>query len=176
VLAARHHRTSYGKTNVIRLLGAVLLGYLLMSALVFAGLSVGYGVLGADRAFRPGSYEVSVSWALLSVVVGLAAAMAGGWVARRVGGDLRGPWLLAAFVGLLGAVMAVTSLATGPDPAVRTGSPEMFEAMEAARPPPWMLILNPIIGVAGVLFGGALGRGGSGGHRAGRDPAEPGRS
>jgi len=149
---------------VIRLLGAVVLGYLGMAALVFAGLSIGYALLGADRAFRPGSYEVSVAWAVLGLVVGLVAATSGGWLARRVGGDLRAPLLLAAFVALLGAVMAVTSLAAGPEAAVRTGAPELFEAMEAARTPPWLLVLNPIVGVFGVLFGGGVltGRGSRG--------------
>jgi anti-sigma factor RsiW len=142
---------------MLRLLGAVLLGYLAMAALVFAGLSAGYAVLGAERAFRPDAYEVSINWALLSVAVGFVAAVAGGWISRRVGGDLRGPALLASFVGLLGLMVAVTSLADRTEPATpRTGSPAMFEAMEQARTPAWLLVLNPLVGVAGVVIGGGL--------------------
>ena len=67
-----------------RLFGSVLLGYIAMAFAVFAGLSLAFVALGADRAFRPGVFDVSAVWVVVSFIVGFGAALLGGWVARRV--------------------------------------------------------------------------------------------
>lgn len=144
---------------MLRLSGAVVLGYVAMALAVFAGLTAAYLLMGADGAFRPDSYDVSLLWVVTSVVVSFAAALLGGWLARRIGRNTTAPRALAALVAVLGLGMAVAAAFNAPDdPGVRTGVVDTFAAMQQARTPLWMMLLNPVIGALGVLWGGrALG-------------------
>ncbi|HXH07038.1 MAG TPA: hypothetical protein VNI83_10655, partial [Vicinamibacterales bacterium] len=65
-------------------LGAVL-GYVIIAVLVMAAQTIAYVLLGADGAFRPGTFEVSPQWIAVSLAISLAAAVAGGWSATAVG-------------------------------------------------------------------------------------------
>jgi MFS family permease len=146
---------------MLRWIGGAVVGYIGMALVVFAGLSAAYTLMGADRAFRPGSYEVSAVWVVTSIVVGLAAALLGGWLARKVGRDVRAPWILAGLVVVLGLAMALPvvfadQVAAG----ARTGTVGVMDAMGQARTPTWLLLFNPVLGALGVLLGGrALGAG-----------------
>lgn len=141
-----------------RLIGGVVLGYITMAIAVFAGLSLLWMVLGTDGAFRPGSYDVSMAWALVSLVVGFGAALLGGFVSRRVSLVARGPQVLAAFVVVLGVLLALPVLLGAPEVGPRPETVGMFDAMQQAQTPAWIMLLNPLIGALGVLLGGgALG-------------------
>jgi hypothetical protein len=142
----------------MRTAGAVLLGYLAMAALVMAGLTVAYLAMGADAAFRPGSYDVSAVWIVVSLAVGLVAALLGGWVARRVGRTPTAPRALAALVLALGLLLALPALFGSGERAAgaRAGAPGAMEAMGLAHTPPWILLVNPLLGAAGVLAGGGV--------------------
>lgn len=147
---------------MLRTIGGAILGYLVMGVTVFLGLTVAYLALGADRAFREGVYQVSPLWAVLSLVVGLGAAAIGGLVARRVASTAHGPLLLAGLVLVLGLAMAVPVLladpaaagAVDPSAAIRPDGLGPMEAMQHARTPAWLALLNPLVGVVGVLLGG----------------------
>ena len=146
-----------------RTIAGVLLGYVVMALTVFAGLSLAYVAVGTDGAFRPGLYDVSTLWVVLSLVVGFGAALLGGLVARRIARSMSGPLVLAVVVAVLGATMAVLTLVgEGAEPGLRTGSVGTFEAMSYARTPFWIMLVNPLIGAVGVLLGGgALGTAGA---------------
>lgn len=145
-----------------RIIGAVLLGYVIIALAVFAGLSLAYVAVGTDGAFRPGLYDVSTLWVVISFVVGFGAALAGGWVARRVARSTSAPLVLAGVVAALGVAMAVFSLSgEAADPGLRTGAVGTFEAMGYAQTPFWIMLLNPLVGAVGVLLGGGVLRGGS---------------
>lgn len=139
-------------------IGAVLLGYVTMFALVFLGLAAAYGVLGPSGSFRPATYEVSSVWIALNIVVGLVAAIAGGRVTGAVGGGYGPVKILAAVVLAVGLALALLALGSPAAPAVRPAEVGMMEAMQNARQPTWMLFVNPLIGAVGVLYGGSLRR------------------
>ncbi len=140
---------------MLRTIGAVVLGYLAMALVVFVALSGAYLAVGADGAFRPGVYEVSALWIGISLVVGFGAALLGGVVARKVAGGARGPRVLAAVVFVLGLATAAPALRGDAGAAApRTGEVGNIEAMQSARTPLVVLLLNPLIGAAGVLVGG----------------------
>ena len=46
---------------MIRTILGVIIGYLVMVVIVFCTFTASYLLLGADRTFQPGSYEVTVS-------------------------------------------------------------------------------------------------------------------
>jgi hypothetical protein len=141
-----------------RVIAAVVIGYLALALLVFASFSGAYLLMGADRAFRPGSYQVSAAWVATSILLGLAAAVVGGWVAARIAGNNRRAVTgLAGLVLVLGLLMAIPVLTQSAGTnSVRTGDVPNMRAMQAAQQPAWVALLNPVIGVIGVLLGGRL--------------------
>jgi uncharacterized membrane protein YeaQ/YmgE (transglycosylase-associated protein family) len=114
-----------------------------------------YPLMGVDGLFEPGTYEAARGWILLSIGIGLVAAMAGGAVCARIAPATPAPLWLAAIVLVLGALMAIP-VVMETDPArggVRPANVSMSEAMAHARQPVWVALLNPILGAAGVLMG-----------------------
>jgi hypothetical protein len=145
---------------MLRRIGGVVLGYITMAAVVFIGLTAAWYALGADRAFRPGVYDVSTLWIALSLVIGFVAALLGGIVVRRISRSVGATYALALLVIVLGVASALPMMVDEPvASAVRTGVPGMTEAMRQARTPLWVMLLQSLIGAVGVLVGGrAIGR------------------
>jgi hypothetical protein len=140
---------------MLRTIGSVVLGYLAMAFTVFAGLTAAYVAMGADRAFGPGVYAVSLMWIVVSILVGLTAAFLGGMVARAVSKSVTGPRALAVVVVILGLLLILPVIFGDPPvTAVRTGEIGPMDAMSVAETPLWIMLLNPLIGAIGVLLGG----------------------
>ncbi len=148
-----------------RNIGAAVLGYATMAVAVMVLNLVMWMALGADGAFRPGSWDVSWVWSLASIGIGAIAAVGGGLVCAKVAD---GPWglrFLVAIVLVLGALVAMGSLGVAGvegvadvNPGPRPDDVAMLDAMSAAQQPVWMLWLNPVIGVAGAILGARLTR------------------
>lgn len=138
-----------------RLIGAVLLGYVTLALLIFACFTLAYMAMGADRAFRPGVYDVSTVWVVMSIVVSFLAALAGGRVARHIAGTATGPRVLAAVVVVLGVVMTLATMGGATEAAgARPDGVGAMDAMQVAQTPFWVMLLNPFIGALGILLGG----------------------
>ncbi len=137
-----------------KILGAVV-GYIVMFIIVFATFSGAYLGMGTERTFLPGSYDVTTLWIVVSFVLGLIAAIVGGFVASLIGrgGAVK---ILAGIVLVLG-LLTVIFVAVSPKPAdARTPEVSNMEAMSKAQQPLWVAILNPVIGIIGVMIGGGL--------------------
>lgn len=137
----------------MKTLGGVVLGYLMMVAFVFLSFSLAYVLMGADRAFRPGAYDVTYLWILTSFVLALAGAILGGYVCEAIARDERAPKLLAVLVLVLGFAFAVPVLTTTSPSPPREGAVSNTVAMQNAQQPPWVALLNPLLGAIGVLIG-----------------------
>ena len=143
---------------MLRKIAGIVAGYVVVAILVFATFTLAYLAMGTDGAFRPGTYEVSHLWLAASIVLGLAAAVVGGLVCRIVSRSSRASLVLALLVLVLGLVMAFMALAT-PDverPSVRAGDVGNTEAMNNARQPDWLTVINPFLGAFGVMIGARL--------------------
>jgi hypothetical protein len=142
---------------MLRTVLAVVAGYLLMFVCVFATFSAAYLLMGPDGAFLPGSYQVSATWLLASFVLGLLAAVLGGIACAKIAPGGRAPAALAVLVLVLGFASAVpVMMSSGDPPAVREGAAGNVEAMNNARQPVWVALLNPLVGAAGVMAGARL--------------------
>jgi len=144
-----------------RTIGSVILGYLVMFIVVFATFSLAYQAMGVDRAYQPGTYEVSGLWITVSIVLGIVAAILGGFACARVAHSPAGPKALAAVVLILGlgmAIAAVTGVGAEDRETVRPAEVSNMEAMQNSKSPIWIQFLNPLIGAAGVLYGAGLAR------------------
>ena len=80
----------------------VLAGYASMALLIVVLFSLAYLALGADGSFKEGSWDVSGAWLVMSIVVGIGAAFLGGFVCRWVSRRMRGVWVLAGVIIILG--------------------------------------------------------------------------
>ncbi len=133
-------------------IGAAIVGYIAMAVLVFVGLSLVWMSLGADGAFAEDAWDTSMAWSLWNVVVGVVAAIAGGYVCALISPGGLSMKILIGIVVVLGALSVVATLAMKPD--VVDPRPEtvtMFEAMGSAQAPLWTVLANPVIGVIGIL-------------------------
>jgi vacuolar-type H+-ATPase subunit I/STV1 len=134
---------------------AIVAGYFAMAFAVFLSFTVLYLAIGADGAFEPGTYQVSMLWIVVSTVLSFAAAFIGGTVCARIATVDRAPVALAAIVLGLGLVMALPALNPADDtrPTVRTEAVGNLDAMTNARQPTWIAFANPLIGAVGVMAG-----------------------
>ena len=133
---------------------AAVLGYVVMFAVSFPLFSLMWVVLGADGSFQPGSWQVSGAWVASSIVLGGIVSTAGGFSCSKLAASRQGVAILIGLVILLAILAALPDAAT--DLGARPDDVSMFDAMTSAEQPSWMLWINPVIGVIGVLFGATL--------------------
>jgi hypothetical protein len=145
---------------MLRSIVGVVIGYLAIVAIVFVTFSIAYLSMGTGRAFQPGTYDVSLLWVAVSLILGFVAAMVGGVVCKAISGRSGSCKALAGLVVVLGFLMAIPAV-TAAKPAsqpVRAATVSNLEAMRQAQQPAWLALVNPILGAAGVLVGGRRGR------------------
>lgn len=145
---------------MFRSIAGVIVGYITLAAVVFVAFSLMYAVLGVDGAYKPGSWEVSTTWVVASLAVGVVAALLGGLVCRLISRRSRGAVVaLAVLVAALGAVEIAVQLGKERPTEARPDDVPMFEAAQQSWQPTWVVFANPVIGVVGVLIGGGACRG-----------------
>lgn len=136
---------------------AVIVSYLLMFLLVSLAFFAMYGVLGAEQAFKPGSWDASNRWIAIALVVSVAVAVIAGFVCALIAKGGRAPLALAIVVFVLGLAFAIPSfVANQVDQGARASAPPLFEAMQKAKQPNWVPLAMPVIGAVGVLIGAKL--------------------
>ena len=143
---------------MVRNILGVVLGYVTMFAFVFITFTILYFILGADGAFESGTYEVSIIWIIISFILGLVAALLGGYLCVLISKNQKAALVLAGLVLVLGIAMAIPALndSTNEAQEMRIADVPNFEAMQKAKQPPIVLPLNPIIGALGVFAGSKL--------------------
>jgi hypothetical protein len=140
------------------ILGAIA-GYVIMFFSIFLLFSAAYLALGADGAFVPGQYDVSMTWVIVSFVLGFLAALVAGYSAAVIGKGMTAVKILAGIVLVLGIVSAIAISLSPRSEGTRTADVPNLEAMSKAQTPLWVALINPLIGIAGVLVGGGLRKG-----------------
>ena len=145
---------------MLRSVLAVIVGYLVIFVLSICAFTGAYAIMGAEGAFKPGSFDASLRWMAMAFAVYFVLGIIGGLVCAAIAKGGRAPLALAAVVLLLGLVFAIPSLIARTDTTntVRTGDVPMIEAMQKAKEPLWGPLLFPVVGAAGVLIGGRLKR------------------
>jgi hypothetical protein len=91
-------------------------------------------------------------------VINLIAAILGGFTCQLISNNRNTSLILAGIVFILGIAMAVPALTTPNEYAhqPREGNIGNMEAMQRAQQPPFVVILNPVIGAIGVYIGSRL--------------------
>ena len=142
---------------------AIIVSYVVMFVVFMAIFTGLYFALGVDRVFLSDSYEVSMLWIGLTLVIGFFVSMFAGYLCAAISKSWRTCQIFALIVFLLALLQCVSALKRNPDaPNTRAGEVGMFDAMKLAVSPLWLHFVNPILSGAGVLIGARLKR---------RDPA-----
>ncbi len=135
--------------------GAVV-GYIVIIIVVMAGLGLAWAILGGEGAFHGDGPYPSTAWLAFSFGFGFLAAVAGGFVAAKIGAK-KGVQILVGLIIALGLVSALTyeRVRAKSEPIDKPVADMTFtEAGEHARQPPWYNWTIPIVGVVGALVGG----------------------
>lgn len=136
---------------------AVIASYIVMAVLIVIGLSAAFIAMGADRAYQPGTYDVSTLWLFVMLATSIIAAIVGGLCVALISDRSKGARLaLCIVIAVLGTLsIAMQAVATDPAPEdlVRTADVSTFDAASKARTPLWVGILSPIVGISGVIIG-----------------------
>ena len=74
-----------------KVIGGAVAGYVVMFLVVFLLMTLGWLALGAAGSFRPGSWETSTTWVVVTLVVDVLAALGGGYVAMLIAKRPLGP-------------------------------------------------------------------------------------
>ena len=136
----------------------IVAGYLAMAIFLFVTFSILYLLLGADGSFKPGSFQISTSWAVFSIILSLLGAVDGGLVCMLIAKHKGTVLVLAAFILVIGISSAIPRLSS-PDAnqnKIRIGYVSNIEAMRNAVQPVSVLLINPLISAAGIFLGGSL--------------------
>ncbi len=137
---------------------AVFVGYVVMFAVAFVTFLIAFLLVGTAGAFQEGSYDVTILWLIISFALGLIVAVAGGYTCAAVAKGSKAPLALAGLVLVVGVLMALAA-GTASDaapPETREANVSTFDAMQKGKQPPWVALVNPFIGVIGVLAGSKL--------------------
>ena len=137
----------------------VIFGYIAMFVLISVAFTGEYMLLGAGKAFKPGSFAASNEWIGIGLLLNLVISIAGGFICLLIAKRQKAVTILAVVVFALGLVLSIPTLMVPRTGAVRTTNDvPMFEAMQKAEEPRWVPFTLPVIGVVGVLIGGKLKR------------------
>ena len=141
---------------------AIIISYIVLFAVFLAIFTGLYFVLGVERVFQTDSYEVSMLWIVLTLVIGFLVSMFSGWLCAAISKSWRTCQVFALIVFLLALIQCFSALKRNPDaPNVRAGEVGMFEAMALAVTPLWLHFVNPVLSGAGVLVGARMKRRGA---------------
>lgn len=143
---------------MLKTIGGVVGGYVAMFLIVFVSFSLAFLALGPDGAFQPGTYDVTPVWLIVSFVLAFIAAVIGGFVSVTISDDPKVPRALAIVVIVIGLISAIQTMNADPVAASRGADVGNLAAMMNATQPTWVALLNPIIGVIGVMLGARLKR------------------
>jgi hypothetical protein len=137
-----------------QILGAVV-GYIATFICMFIAFTCFYLGMGADNAFTPGSYQVSMLWIILSFVVIFICGSIGGYIASIIGGSGAAK-IMAGIILLLNLMVIVYVAMTGFPNETRAADVPNMVAMSKAQTPLWALVIQMLVSIAGALVGGGL--------------------
>ncbi|MGH9459453.1 MAG: hypothetical protein ACRD2J_17600 [Thermoanaerobaculia bacterium] len=142
---------------MLRATGAVILGYIVIAAFIFATFSLTYFLLGPSFAFEPGTTETSSQWMAVAMVLNVIAAAIGAWVTAAVARErAKGAvFALAILILVFGVVSALLAM-NAPAPVLPDRPLTTLEAAQYARQPEWYPFLVAGIGSIAILATGIL--------------------
>lgn len=139
---------------MIKAILGIVLGYLAFTLFFFAVFTGLYLVLGAERVFQPGTFQISTLWLGLALTGSLCAGLLGGYVCRALSHSLRVCRVFAIIVFLLSIIMCLPVILADQTPRPRAATPlAAMAAMQQGQAPIWMHFLSAFLSAGGVMLG-----------------------
>lgn len=142
--------------KIVKAIAGIVVGYIFIIGFIMGTFTVLYSILGTEAAYKPGTYEVSMSWILPTFVLSFLAAVGGGFICQAIAKNLNVVTIFAGIILILGLALAVMQASTDRPIEPREGQVSNSEAMQKSIQPLWVAIANPIVGAVGILLGGRL--------------------
>jgi len=145
---------------MLKSIAAIIVSYVAMFVIFMVIFTCLYLMLGVERVFQPDSYEVSMLWIALTLVIGFLVSIFAGFLCAVISKSWRACQVFALIVFVLALIQCFSALRrNNPDaPNIRAGEVGMFDAMSLAVTPLWLHFVNPILSGAGVLIGARMKR------------------
>ena len=141
---------------------AVIVSYIAMFVLFMAIFVCLYFVLGVEHVFQPDSYEVSMLWIVVTLVIAFLVTMFAGYLCAVISKSWRTCQVFALIVFLLALWQCFSGLRRDSEgPNVRAGDVTYLEAIGHAVTPMWLHFVNPVINGLGILIGARMKRHGN---------------
>ena len=138
---------------------AIIVSYIAMFVIFMAIFTGLYFALGIDRVFQTDSYEVTMLWIALTLVIGFLVTIFAGYLCAAISKSWRTCQVFALIVFLLALIQCFSALRRNPEmPTVRAGEVSYLEAIGLAVTPVWLHFVNPILNGVGVLLGAGMKR------------------
>ncbi|HRP62497.1 MAG TPA: hypothetical protein PK400_04320 [Phycisphaerales bacterium] len=142
---------------MLRIVLAIIIGYLAIAMTIFIGLTSAYVVLGPEGVFQPGVFDLTTTWVVAAVGINIGAAVVGGIVCAIIARRKSTPLIFAAIVFILGIAFAIPTIASyDAESPARPNDITMREAMMEGRQPTWFAFSNPFIAGIGIILGASL--------------------
>jgi uncharacterized membrane protein len=136
---------------------AVIVGFVSMAVFTFALSIAPWYLFGVDTVLEQGRFETTPLITVYSVAIAFIGALLGGLIVKQIGRRMAGVVILA-FLGLIVGTANAIGQINKPEPGARESDVTVMQAMSARKEPEWFTFLIPVVGVAGVLIGGRIGR------------------
>ena len=137
-----------------QILGGVV-GYIVTFFCMFVAFTCLYLAMGADRAFQPGGYQVSILWIVISLFVVLVCGWIGGFVASMIGGSGAAK-VLAGIILVVQLIVVVIIVASAVPNESRPADVPNMVAMSKAQTPIWAVLIQTLFSLSGALIGGTF--------------------
>jgi len=154
---------------------AFVAGAVAMILTVFVGTAIAISALGLPACFKDDSWIVSETFGAILIGITFVGAVIGGLAARKISGGFASLLMIgfAVFIALVPHVDspmdATKSQRYVGRPELRPSEAGLIDVMKWAENPAWMRYGAAIVGVAGVLFGNSLAKGGRKSRASGND-------
>ena len=114
---------------------AAVVGYIALFASIFVLFTVAFMVIGVERSYMPGVYNVSMLWIVVSLVLSFPVAMVGGYVCKLIAGNDQAFKILVGIAVVLGLFMASGSFFVDASEVARPADVGIMEAMSKSLQP-----------------------------------------
>ena len=141
---------------MLRIVLGIVAGYVFIFVFIVSAFSALYAVMGAETAYKPGSFEVSMTWIIPAFALGIIASLGAGWICFLVSKSKIAVKILAGIVLVMGMAGAVGQLVSEKPAEARTGEVDGATAMSKSVSPVWVNTANSFFVAFGVLVGGNL--------------------
>lgn len=131
----------------------IIFGYLAFFCGTYALMTGLWFALGTERVFQPNTFQITMLWIVVILLVAVIAGAVGGLVCSAISKSAGAVKILAVVVFVLAVLMCLRVMMADQAPKSRPADLQMTAAMQQAQAPIWVHLVSSALGGLGVLAG-----------------------